>query len=191
MRKLFWLILVFTSISSFSQPQGTKFIDPTVVTLDGESFVVLSDLKKIESGSAPSQFEIGTGALNIRVTGAIDRSTSTPVFISLFANEIPGSKLMIFSNRDSQMIQYQIEGSGSGSYAGDYSHNGYYRIKTRFKITAAGHPSYFLELSLNIYISYEGNISYHKSFMDGVASIYNTSRKKKYKGQFNLNSPDK
>ena len=181
MKKLICQVILFTGINSFSQPQEFKLLNDGITAIDGESFVLLPEFKKIESLSAPVQFQIKGGALNISAGGMIDKSASSPVVISLFVQEFTDNKLIIFAKQGSQAIEYKIEGSGSGLYSGQYNRNSYFMIKTRFKITAAGYPSYFLEIPLYVYISLSGVISFEKSFAEGVAYIHNAGKKKRIK----------
>ena len=188
MKKLICQVLFFTGIISFSQPPDLKFTDPAIISIDGESFVVVSEFKKVESASAPAQFQIKGGTLSISVRGIIDRSVSSPVIISLFVREFTDNKLIIFANQDSQKIQYNIEGAGSGLYSGQYNPNGFFMVKTRFKITAPGYPSYFLEIPLNVHVSFSGAISYDRSFADGIAYVYNAGKKRRLRKILTKNS---
>ena len=178
MKKLFFLTAFSAAIQSFSQSYETKFIDQPIVTINCESFVVISDFKKIESGSSPVAFQIKTGGLYISVSGIIDKAALSQMMISLYAKESLDNEMIIFGSEDSQRVQYKVEGGGSGSYGGNLNDNDDYIVNTGFKIVAPGHPSYILVLPLNLHISRSGNNNLIRCFIDGTAYVYQVEKAK-------------
>lgn len=177
MKKLFCLTVFSAAIQCFSQSYQIKFIDQPIVTINCESFVTISDFKKIESNSSLI-FQIKTGSLLISVSGIIDKASSSQIMISLYAKESLDNEMMIIASGDSQRVQYKVEGFGSGSYGGNLNDNDNYIINTRFKIIAPRHPSYILVLPLNLHISGTGNNNLIRCFIDGTAYVYNAEKKK-------------
>ena len=86
MKKLLCLTVFSTAIQCFSQSYETKFIDQPVIIIDCESYIAVSDFKKIESGTS-LLFHIKTGNLIIRVSGIIDKASFSQIMISLDAKQ--------------------------------------------------------------------------------------------------------
>ena len=178
MKKLFLLAVFSAAIQCHSQSYETKFIDQPVVTINCESFITISDFKKIQSAYSPLLFHIKNGSLHISVSGIIDKAAPSQIMISLYAKESLDHEMVIIASEDSQQVQYKVEGAGSGLYGGILNDNDDYNINTRFKIIAPGHPSYILMLPLNLHISRSGNNNLIHCFIGGTAYVYNAGKKK-------------
>ena len=181
MRKVFCFTVLFTAINCLSQSYKTTFIDQPVITINCESFVIISDFKKIESSYSSLLFQIKSGGLYISVSGIIDKASSSNIMISLYAMESLDNEMIIIASKDSQRVQYKVEGSGSGSYRGYLNNDDNYIVNTQFKIIAPGHPAYFLVLPLNVQISNAGNHNLVRCFIDGTAYVFNAEKKRNKK----------
>jgi hypothetical protein len=185
MRKLICLGALFATINSYSQNYETKFIDQSVITFNCESFVFIHDFSRIETNSSISFFRINSGGLQISISGLIDRNSPPQIMIDLFAKENLGNEMVIITGKDSQQVQYRIEGSGSGIYGGRLNDDDRYIVNTRFKIVAPGHPDLLLSLPLNVRISRMGSYNLTHCFIDGTAYLYTAEKKKNKKRNAN------
>jgi hypothetical protein len=177
MKKLFCFTFFAAAIQCHSQSYQTKFIEQPIVTLNCESFVVISDFKKIESNTSLF-FHIKNGSFHISISGVIDKSSSSQIMISLYTKELLDEEMLIIATRDSQQIQYKVEGAGSGLYAGNLNDNDDYIVNTTFKLTAPDEPAHTLMIPLKVHVSGSGNNNLIRCFIDGTAYVYHASKKK-------------
>ena len=180
MKKLFCVIVFSAAIQSFSQTQERKFIETGLTEINFETAVIISDFGKINSLGSPLHFRIKTGSLYITVSGTIDNASSR-ITISLYAKEPLNNEMIILASKDSQEIQYKIEGAGTGNYGGILNTDDAYVVNTGFKIVAPGHLSYILVLPLNLRLSPTGNNDLVRCFIDGTAYLYSAKKKKNKK----------
>ena len=180
MKKLFCVIVFSAAIHSFSQTHERRFIETGLTEINFETSVVISDFRKINSLVSPLHFRIRTGSLYLTVSGTID-NTSSRIMLSLYAKESLNNEMIILAAKDSQEVQYKVEGSGTGSYGGILNTDDAYIVNTAFKIVASGHPSYILVLPLNLRLSPTGNNDLVRCFIDGTAYLYNAKKKKNKK----------
>lgn len=180
MKKLFCVIVFSAAIQGFSQTHERKFIETGLTEINFETSVIISDFGKINSLGAPLHFRIRTGGLYITVNGTIDNA-SARITINLHAKESLNNEMIILAAKDSQELQYKLEGAGTGTYGGILNTDGVYIVNTAFKIVAPGRPSYILVLPLNLHLSPAGNNDLVRCFIDGTAYLYNAKKKKNKK----------
>ncbi len=184
MRKLICFVSLVFTITSFAQSYDTKFIDEAVTTISCESFVIIPGFSKIENNISPSSFYIKSGGFQLSINGIIDKNSSTKIMISVFAKEINDNQLLVIASKDSQYVEYKIEGTGYGLYGGNLNDGDRYIINTGLRIVAKGYPSFILSIPLNIYIPRTHNYKITHCFVDGKTYLYSAEKNGKKKRSY-------